>query len=57
MFLEFAPGHPNGERERMRLVDAGETGGVDAAWLSEFHFAAQRSVLSSYSLPLTRSSV
>ena len=48
MFLEFAPGHPSGEREGTRLVDAGETRGVDAAWLSEFHFAAQRSVLSSY---------
>ncbi|MCH9670046.1 MAG: LLM class flavin-dependent oxidoreductase [Gammaproteobacteria bacterium] len=51
MFLEFGvrPGgdHATAFREGMRLVDDAEAWGVDAAWLSEFHFAGDRSVLSS----------
>ena len=34
-------------REGMDLVDAAEAWGVDSAWLAEFHFSPDRSVLSS----------
>ena len=51
MFMEF--GFRNGGsdaaafREGLDLVDAAEAWGMDSAWLSEFHFSPQRSVLSS----------
>lgn len=51
MFLEFGvrPGQGQAQAfaEGLRLVEAGEAWGADAAWLSEFHFTGERSVLSS----------
>jgi alkanesulfonate monooxygenase SsuD/methylene tetrahydromethanopterin reductase-like flavin-dependent oxidoreductase (luciferase family) len=51
MFMEFGP-RPGGTEaeafaEGFDLVDAAETWGLDSAWLSEFHFSPDRSVLSS----------
>jgi alkanesulfonate monooxygenase SsuD/methylene tetrahydromethanopterin reductase-like flavin-dependent oxidoreductase (luciferase family) len=51
MFMEF--GFRNGGsaeaafHEGFALVDAAEAWGLDSAWLAEFHFSPQRSVLSS----------
>ena len=51
MFMEF--GFRNGGsardafRDGFKLVDAGESWGLDSAWLAEFHFMPDRSVLSS----------
>jgi alkanesulfonate monooxygenase SsuD/methylene tetrahydromethanopterin reductase-like flavin-dependent oxidoreductase (luciferase family) len=51
MFLEFNPRQGFSEHdvfvEGMDLVDAGESWGLDTAWLSEFHFTPERSILSS----------
>ena len=51
MFMEFGfhESGLDGEafREGFELVDAAEAWGLDSAWLSEFHFSPQRSVLSS----------
>ena len=51
MFMEFQtrPGRdvPGFFAEGFDLVDASESWGLDAVWLSEFHFAPARSVLSS----------
>lgn len=51
MFLEFNPREDFSEQqvfaEGMDLVDAGESWGLDTAWLSEFHFTPERSILSS----------
>jgi alkanesulfonate monooxygenase SsuD/methylene tetrahydromethanopterin reductase-like flavin-dependent oxidoreductase (luciferase family) len=51
MFMEFgfreAGSAAQAFREGFDLVDAGEAWGLDSAWLSEFHFSPQRSVLSS----------
>lgn len=51
MFLEFQPRPEQAVddtfREGLALVDAAESWGLDAAWLAEFHFSPQRSVLSS----------
>ncbi len=51
MFMEFGV-RENGSaaeafREGFDLVDAAESWGIDSAWLSEFHFMPDRSVLSS----------
>ena len=50
MFMEFGfrPGGSAGEafREGFDLVDAAEHWGLDSAWLAEFHFSPDRSVLS-----------
>ena len=48
--MEFGP-RPGGTdsaayQEGLDLVDAAEAWGLDSAWLSEFHFSPQRSVLS-----------
>jgi alkanesulfonate monooxygenase SsuD/methylene tetrahydromethanopterin reductase-like flavin-dependent oxidoreductase (luciferase family) len=51
MFMEFQTRTGGGESaafaEGFALVDAAESWGLDAAWLAEFHFSPQRSVLSS----------
>ncbi|MEX2618308.1 MAG: LLM class flavin-dependent oxidoreductase [Alphaproteobacteria bacterium] len=51
MFMEFGfrdNGSAEGAfREGFALVDAAESWGLDSAWLSEFHFSPDRSVLSS----------
>lgn len=51
IFLEFQPRPGQGEGETLAegldLVDAAEAWGLDAAWLAEFHFSPQRSVLAS----------
>jgi alkanesulfonate monooxygenase SsuD/methylene tetrahydromethanopterin reductase-like flavin-dependent oxidoreductase (luciferase family) len=51
MFMEFGFRADGADAEAFRegfdLVDAGEAWGLDSAWLSEFHFSPQRSVLSS----------
>lgn len=51
MFLEFGlrekGNHSAALAEGMRLVEAGEALGADVAWLSEFHFSGDRSILSS----------
>ncbi len=51
IFMEFGfrNGGSEGEafREGLDLVDAAEAWGLDSAWLSEFHFSPERSVLSS----------
>ena len=50
MFMEFGP-RPDSTQsaafhEGLDLVDAAEAWGLDSAWLSEFHFSPQRSMLS-----------
>ncbi len=49
--MEFGvrPGgtHADAFREGLALVDAAEAWGLDSAWLAEFHFSPDRSVLSS----------
>ena len=51
MFMEFGFRDGGSEaaafREGFDLVDAAEAWGLDSAWLSEFHFSPDRSVLSS----------
>ena len=51
MFMEFGFRDSGSDVEAFRegfdLVDAAESWGLDSAWLSEFHFSPQRSVLSS----------
>lgn len=51
MFMEFGFRESGSDVEAFRegfdLVDAAESWGLDSAWLSEFHFSPQRSVLSS----------
>jgi len=51
MFMEFGFRDGGSEAEAFRegfdLVDAAEAWGLDSAWLSEFHFSPDRSVLSS----------
>ncbi len=51
MFMEFGPREGGSEAEAfaegLDLVDAAEAWGLDSAWLAEFHFSPQRSVLSS----------
>ena len=51
MFMEFGFRESGSSVEAFRegfdLVDAAESWGLDSAWLSEFHFSPQRSVLSS----------
>ena len=51
MFMEFGLRNGGSEaaafREGLDLVDAAESWGMDSAWLSEFHFSPDRSVLSS----------
>ena len=51
MFMEFAtrPGGSEAEafREGLALAEAADAWGLDAAWLAEFHFVPDRSVLSS----------
>ena len=50
MFMEFGPRPDSTQttafREGLDLVDAAEAWGLDSAWLSEFHFSPQRSMLS-----------
>ena len=57
MFMEFgfrgAGGASEAFREGFDLVDAAEAWGLDCAWLSEFHFMPERSVLSSPILTAT----
>ena len=50
MFMEFGP-RPDSTQsaafhEGLDLADAAEAWGLDSAWLSEFHFSPQRSMLS-----------
>ena len=50
MFMEFGP-RPDSTQttafhEGLDLVDAAEAWGLDSAWLAEFHFSPQRSMLS-----------
>lgn len=51
MFMEFGLREGGTEadafREGLDLVDAAEAWGLDSAWLAEFHFSPERSVLSS----------
>ena len=51
MFMEFGNRENRSEagsfREGFNLVEAGESWGLDSAWLAEFHFNPVRSVLSS----------
>lgn len=51
MFMEFGFRAGGSARDAFRdgfnLVDAGESWGLDSAWLAEFHFMPDRSVLSS----------
>ncbi|MBT4687938.1 MAG: LLM class flavin-dependent oxidoreductase [Rhodospirillaceae bacterium] len=51
IFMEFGLRDGGSEAEAFRegldLVDAAEAWGLDSAWLSEFHFSPDRSVLSS----------
>ncbi|MBT3535706.1 MAG: LLM class flavin-dependent oxidoreductase [Rhodospirillaceae bacterium] len=51
IFMEFGFRDGGSEAEAFRegldLVDAAEAWGMDSAWLSEFHFSPERSVLSS----------
>ena len=51
MFMEFGNRENRSEagsfRESFNLVEAGESWGLDSAWLAEFHFNPARSVLSS----------
>jgi alkanesulfonate monooxygenase SsuD/methylene tetrahydromethanopterin reductase-like flavin-dependent oxidoreductase (luciferase family) len=51
MFMEFGFRNGGSEAEAFRegldLADAAEAWGMDSAWLSEFHFSPDRSVLSS----------
>ena len=51
IFMEFGFRDGGSEAEAFRegfeLVDAAEAWGIDSAWLSEFHFSPDRSVLSS----------
>lgn len=51
IFMEFGFRNGGSEAEAFRegfdLVDAAEAWGMDSAWLSEFHFSPDRSVLSS----------
>ena len=51
MFMEFAARPGGGEadafREGLALAEAADEWGLDAAWLAEFHFVPDRSVLSS----------
>ena len=51
IFMEFGvrPGGSEADafREGLALVDAAEAWGLDSAWLAEFHFSPDRSVLSS----------
>lgn len=51
MFMEFGNRQKRAEagsfREGFDLVEAGESWGLDSAWLAEFHFNPTRSVLSS----------
>ena len=51
MFMEFGFRDDGGAneafREGLELIDAGEAWGLDCAWLAEFHFSPERSVLSS----------
>ena len=50
MFMEFGFREDGSAetafREGFALVDAAESWGLDSAWLSEFHFSPDRSVLS-----------
>ena len=51
MFMEFATRSGGSEaeafREGLALAEAADAWGLDAAWLAEFHFVPDRSVLSS----------
>lgn len=51
MFMEFGvrdgSGVADAYREGFELIDAAEAWGIDCAWLAEFHFTPDRSVLSS----------
>ena len=51
MFMEFATRSGGSEadafREGLALAEAADAWGLDAAWLAEFHFVSDRSVLSS----------
>ena len=51
MFMEFATrsggSEPDAFREGLALAEAADAWGLDAAWLAEFHFVPDRSVLSS----------
>ena len=51
MFMEFATREGGSEsdafREGLALAEAADAWGLDAAWLAEFHFVPDRSVLSS----------